>query len=67
LGSFDFAKHIPKRIGDFHEIKFRDQGFFVGFFFFFENLKILGIKTLGFFDFAKHIPKRMDGFHEIKI
>jgi len=45
LGSFDFAKHIPKRIDDFHEIKFRDQGFFVRFFFSsFENLKILGIK-----------------------
>jgi len=44
LGSFDFAKHIPKRIGDFHEIKFRDQVFFVGGGFFLENLKILGIK-----------------------
>jgi len=50
----------------FHELKFRHQESFVGFFFFFENLKILGIKEpWGFFDFAKHIPKRIGNFHEI--
>jgi hypothetical protein len=39
----------------------------VGFFFFFENLKILGIKEpwVSLIS-ANTIPKRMDGFHEIK-
>ncbi len=35
LGSFDLAKHIPKRIGDFHEINFRDQRILCVDFYFF--------------------------------
>jgi hypothetical protein len=44
LGFFDFAKHIPKRISNFQEIKFRGQGSFGEGVSFFLIEKILRIK-----------------------